>query len=193
MNCRVVKVWLAKILAAIGLLAISFGSSAAQGASGAQLDKKWSAKLWEDNPQYVEVTIDTRSLDGFVSDVFVEIKFFAKRKKPIGQQTFQFTDDEKQFLERNKDLYVRYFLHDFSAARSASGDHIDYKHASPGKPTAQLPRMESAQAFVGGGKPPDVFQILRRFFSFVRRSIIGMKRKALVIGPIPQKKPRSFH
>ncbi len=188
MNYRVVKVSLANTLAAIGLLAISFGSSPAQETSGGQLDRKWSAKLYEYNPDYVEVTINTSSLDGFVSDVIVEVTFLDRRKKPIGQETFQFTDDKKRFLERNKDPYVRYFAHYFSAAKSANGDLIQYKHTSPEGPTAHLPRMESANAFAGGGKPPDVFQVLRRFFAFIGRSIIRGKRKPFIIGEKPSRR-----
>jgi hypothetical protein len=75
------------------------------------------AQLFQENPDYVEVTIDTRPMKSNVDleNVGVRVQFLDSNGRRIGERRYRFTDSKLLALQPGH-AYRRYFEHAYGAA-----------------------------------------------------------------------------
>jgi S-methylmethionine-dependent homocysteine/selenocysteine methylase len=98
----------------------------------------WSARLFPDNPEYVEVYVDARSVasNRVVSTASFDVTFYDNSNRPIKKQVINFLDQKLRNFRAG--AYHRFFRHSMSpqneskAVRSGS---LEQQSAEMEKPT----------------------------------------------------------
>ncbi len=112
----------------------------------------WSARLYPDNPDYVEVYVDARAMPTNMIVRFANfgVDFYDAGDRLIKKETFNFLDTKLgRFVPG---VYRRYFKHSFANAKRAEGtDFNAYGGGKGGDPKADSPPELLFRASQSGG------------------------------------------
>lgn len=102
--------------------------------------QRWYAELYDNNRDYVEVTIDLRDIPDAIEDVAFRVMFF-NGLNMFGTQLFDFTDDQVPSLQKGL-VHRKYFRHEHRSATQARGEILMYTTVRRGAFVGQEPPQE---------------------------------------------------
>ena len=189
-----IRVQIAKItyLLAITCLIQPFFSSKVHARISIESHLPWSARLYPPNPDYFEVSIDTRKIPigRYVRAVEFEAVFSDDKGNLIKKDKFQFTDDKTTTLEPGF-IHRRYFPRPNSSVKSVKGGDLFYilgvLGSSPANTKSGVTAANTATAPAG---PPvansSTFSLEEEMKAEAVDEIVGEARDVRTIGPVPE-------
>lgn len=138
--------------AGFGFLAIflllSGSLEAQQNSSGRQPGNgkvKWFVELCSEDPQYIEVRIDTTQIpsDYEVEEVSIYVDFYNAKGIFLEKKRFWFTDEKVEALSQGK--HRRLIPHSIASASQAKGVKLFYAVGPKGRRPGQIKKYEESE------------------------------------------------